>query len=234
MHDRPEPSKDYYAILGVLPTAEAEEIASAFRALARTYHPDVRPEDETAASHFKRINEAYEILSDPAKRRHYDRQEARRQAHQAEPTRPPVWPKDMAAAFGPRQQSQGDRSWDEIDQLLGALWGGYGRENAGRRDVGIEDVDVWVDVTLLPEEVMQGGRYDFTLTLEESCWACHARGQMMGRACPDCSGRGILRYRRPLVIHIPPGIRAGSVLRIPGGGKSASGDLYLRVRVRPY
>ncbi|MFM6529859.1 MAG: DnaJ domain-containing protein, partial [Dolichospermum sp.] len=64
--------KDYYAILGITKTATSEEIKQAFRKLARKYHPDVNPNNKQAEAKFKEVNEAYEVLSDPDKRKKYD------------------------------------------------------------------------------------------------------------------------------------------------------------------
>ena len=64
--------KDYYSVLGVSRTAEADEIKKAFRKLARKYHPDVNPGDKAAEAKFKEVSEAYEVLSDPEKRQKYD------------------------------------------------------------------------------------------------------------------------------------------------------------------
>ena len=64
--------KEYYEVLGVPRTATADEIKKAYRTLARKYHPDVNPDDPTAEDKFKELNEAYEVLSDPEKRKRYD------------------------------------------------------------------------------------------------------------------------------------------------------------------
>ena len=69
----PPTTKDHYQTLGIKRTASAKEIKSAFRSLARKYHPDTNAGDVAAEDHFKEINEAYEVLSDPAERKLYDR-----------------------------------------------------------------------------------------------------------------------------------------------------------------
>lgn len=78
-------SKDYYRTLGIARTAQADEIKKAFRGLARQYHPDTHPNDKEAERKFKEINEAYEVLSDPDKRRQYDRYGANWQRFQTSP-----------------------------------------------------------------------------------------------------------------------------------------------------
>src|SRR5215472_1841611 len=82
--------KDYYDVLGVSRTASADEIKKAFRKLARKYHPDVNPKDKTAEEKFKDINEAYEVLSDPEKRKRYDQLGPNWKAG-ADFTPPPGW-----------------------------------------------------------------------------------------------------------------------------------------------
>ena len=95
--------KDYYAVLGVKKDATEKEIRQAFRRLARQYHPDVNPNNKEAEEHFKEINEAYEVLSDPEKRQRYDEMGAdweRYQQYQQAPTAGRSGLQDAAHANG--------------------------------------------------------------------------------------------------------------------------------------
>lgn len=231
--------KSYYAILGVAPTAALDEIKAAFRTLARRYHPDVRPEDEGAVAEFKRINEAYEVLSNPAKRRHYDQLEAHRRAKEAEDTHPAAWPKDTIAPFGvPVGLDPRDWIWSRLDPQAGVQFEDYGVERAQEPTRHRPELDVQADLVLAPEEAAQGGECAFVLNREVACEECDGRGVVMGWGCPSCYGSGFVARRRPLEIDIPPGVQNGAVLRLRGAGKAlpdanAVGDLYLRVRIRP-
>src|SRR5437870_13065650 len=91
--------RDYYETLGVSKTATEDEIRSAFRKLARKYHPDVAKDKKAAEEKFKRINEAYEVLSDPDKRKKYDQVGARWREYES-------WQRAQAAAGAQGQQQQ--------------------------------------------------------------------------------------------------------------------------------
>src|SRR5579885_3504409 len=92
--------KDYYRILGVSEHADEKGIRQAFRKLARQYHPDVNPGDKLAEERFKEINEAYEVLSDPAKRQKYDEMRRYRQQYGH-------WPEEPAGAAAGEQEGSG-------------------------------------------------------------------------------------------------------------------------------
>lgn len=195
--------KNHYAILGVEPTATSDEISSAFRNLARQYHPDMRPEDEAASAHFKRINEAYEVLSDPAKRRHYDRREGLLRPHRDSAGRSSVWPKEP---LGPSD------AWPELDiqaELIltpeEAAWGG-----------------VCQCVVNLDEPCEEcGGR---GMVLRWGCPTCYGSGfvqrhrPLEADLPPGMRDGSVLQLR-------------GAGISLPGS--PVAGDLFLRVRVRP-
>lgn len=231
--------KSYYTILGVAPTASLDEIKAAFRDLARRYHPDRCPEDEAATAEFKRASEAYEILSDPAKRRRYEQLETRRRAKETEDTTPAAWAKEAVSPFDvPAGLDQRDWFWTRLRPFVDARFQSRGAappRETGRPGV---DLDVQADLVLAPEEAARGGACAFVLNVDEPCEECDGRGVVMGGGCPACYGCGLVPRHRPLEIDIPPGMRNGSVLRLRGAGKAlpeadAVGDLYLRVRIRP-
>jgi DnaJ-class molecular chaperone len=212
--------KDYYGVLGVNKQATAKDIQKAYRRLARQYHPDVNPNKPEAEERFKEINEAYEVLSDPEKRRQYDEMGANWERYrQYQPytrereaagagvrgrTYQRMNPEDMADIFG-------DES--PFSSFFDTFFGGGAAPRAGapRRGRG-QDVEATVEVTL--EEAAHGGTRRVRLA--------------------DDSGQP-----REIEVKIPPGVRDGTRIRVAGqGGEGqaggARGDLYLIIHVRPH
>jgi len=213
--------KDYYLILGVSRTATSEEIDAAFRKLARKYHPDLRPEEEDAAAQFKSAAEAHEVLSNVEKRREYDRAHGRRKR------RVTVGPGDQGsrARHEPETVFQG---WTKTP------WAGAGRPEVAPR--GPSDVEA--ELRLVPEEAARGGPMDVRISVSQPCSACDGQGHTPNGSCAACEGQGTVWRCRLLRLRLPPGLRDGTVLCVAGCGNAASpdaasGDLYLRVRVRP-
>lgn len=222
--------KDYYRILGVPRTASGEEIKKAYRRLARKYHPDVNPGSKAAEEKFKEINEAYAVLSDPERRRRYDQlgadwprwsqwEQARRQAG--------------AAGFGrPGAGAEGDFSeffrtfFSDLGLDLGQLfaraagrsgrtfvwssapgWSGGWSGSAGERP---------------PEggaDPQEAGAVEVTL------------GEVARGTARQVEVRTVFGSQR-LEVKIPPGVKDGQLLRLPGG--AGGQDVYLRVRVQPH
>jgi len=222
--------KDYYKILGVDRNASQKDIQQAYRKLARTYHPDVNPGDTTAEEKFKEINEANEVLSDPEKRKEYDKLSSYYQQYGQ-------WP----GSFGARGAAGGNgqraryqyrtMSEEDLQDLFGSaspfsdffetFFGSgvsgatRGRTRTARRTPGEayaparQDVESDVEVTLA--EAYRGATRVLSLTE------------------PD--GR-----TRRLEVKIPAGVEDGARIRIAGQGPqgaSGRGDLYLRVHVVP-
>lgn len=198
--------RDYYEILGVARTASAEEIRSAFRKKAREYHPDVAKDKEKGAEKFKELNEAYEVLSDPAKRAKYD------QMGREVPGGGFAW-QGASGQAGPDMEEfhfGGTGYSDFFEHLFGGTGGGGFRGPQGRR-MARRGADIEGDLMVTLEEALRGSTREVTLQ----------------------RGAGKTETYR---VRIPAGVREGQRIRLAGKGESgrsggASGDLYLRVRL---
>jgi curved DNA-binding protein len=226
--------KDYYSTLGVAKAASEKEIKQAFRKLARKFHPDVNPGDKAAEARFKEINEAYEVLGDPAKRKKYDELGANwrmyEQAQQQGAANPFA---GFNAQYGPGQGG-GFRTMtqEEMEELFGDanpfsdffttfFGGGFGEETGGGRRAGAR----------AGRGRQRRGRdveHELDLTLEE---AYHGTTRRLSLKHDG--------HARTVDVRIPPGVGDGSRVRVSGEGEqgsggSTSGDLYLRVRLAPH
>jgi molecular chaperone DnaJ len=235
--------KDYYAILGVARSADDKAIKSAYRRLARKYHPDVAKGKDAAGDRFKEISEAYEVLSDPEKRRRYD-------------TLGPDW--QRFAQQGPSGHPGGVRmeygEAGDFSEFFRTIFGDLGARGAGRSDGGgpinLEDLlrgasgrqstrgqDVQANVTISLEDAYSGARKTFGFEVEEPCATCHGAGHVGGKPCATCHGGGWEHRRQDVDVKIPAGVRTGQKVRVAGeGGPGARGrgDLYLIVTVAPH
>ncbi|HTZ21280.1 MAG TPA: DnaJ C-terminal domain-containing protein [Opitutaceae bacterium] len=210
--------QDYYETLGVPRTASAEEIKQAFRKLARLHHPDVAKNKAAGEAKFKEINEAYEVLGDPEKRRRYDELGAN-------------WQDSGGGTPGPARAPQGEPAFefdgtgfsDFFESFFGGGRGGFGRfrQPAGREEdeeesFAYQGQDVEADLLVTLEEALRGARRKVTLR----------------RPAMDGEAERTNTYQ----VRIPPGVREGQRIRLAGQGGTgmgggAAGDLYLRVRL---
>lgn len=229
--------KDYYETLGVPRDATEEQIKQAYRRLARKYHPDVNPGDKEAEERFKEINEAYEVLSDPEKRRKYD-------------ALGPNW--KAGADFTPPPGTGAFRfEYGDLGDLFGegGRFGGFsdffrimfgGMPRAGRDFVfAARGADVESEVTLTLEEAHRGVSRTLSIPLEEPCQSCRGAGIRDKKPCPACRGSGWRTSIDQFTVNIPRGVRDGSVIRVAGRGSGGfgggeRGDLYLRIRLLPH
>ncbi len=215
--------KDYYQTLGVGKDASDKEIKKSFRRLARQYHPDVNPENPQAEERFKELNEAYEVLSDPEKRRKYDQLGAdwQRFQHSGGRAGDYDWSRWAAGQAGDRVNVRYG-SPEDLEDLFGAggspfsdffsqvFGGGRGAPGTGRqyemRPRRGQDLEQPVEISL--EEAYHG------------------------------AARMLQKDGQRLEVRIPPGARTGTRVRMSGEGGSGAaggpaGDLYLRVVVLP-
>ena len=240
--------RDYYEVLGVSKSATEAEIKSAFRKLAKQYHPDVNKEKD-AEEKFKEVQEAYAVLSDENKRRQYDQF-----GHAAFSGNGGAG----GAGFGGFDFSGFDVN---LDDILGSMFGsGFGFSNSSRRNSKVRGEDVLYHMNLTFEEAVFGCEKDIkvdtsvkcedcdgkgghdemtcdmchgsgTITSEQrtmfgsflsktTCTNCNGRGKTFKRRCTTCNGKGNIRKNRTITVKVPSGIDTGMRLRVSGKGEA--------------
>jgi len=215
--------KDYYEILGVSRTASSDEIKSAFRKLARKYHPDVAKDKKAGEIKFKEINEAYEVLGDPENRKKYDQLGENWNAQGVPPSGGQGFPRQPAGEdFSQEFHFEGTGFSDFFEQFFGRgqNFGGFsagGRRSSSRPPGGMrhgQDVEGAILVTL--EEAMQGSIRPISFQTIDP-----ATGEVRTES---------------FKVRIPKGALEGQIIRVPGKGEAGvgggeAGHLFLRVRL---
>ena len=240
--------KDYYEILGVPRTASEADIKKAFRKLAREYHPDVAKNKKQAEEKFKDLNEAYEVLGDPQKRKKYD-ELGPNWSSGSEFRAPPGWESYSGAGGFPGRGPRGEEFEfhfggtgfsDFFEQLFGSRGGrgggGFGRPGGvAEEDLAERGRDIEGDIMVTLEEAMRGSVRSVTVRRGVACEHCGGTGQRARHACNVCGGTGQVTKTETYQVKIPAGVSEGQRLRVAGRGEAgqgggAAGDLYLRVR----
>ncbi len=256
--------KNYYDVLGVKKDATEEEIKTAYRRLAKQYHPDLHPGDETCAEKFREINEANEVLSDKQKRAAYDYE----QEH------PDMGGMGGMGGFGGFSGTGFTGFSDIFDSIFSGFGGGMRRNTDGE--------DINLELTLSFMDAAKGCRREISYMRNEPCPACRGTGAkggtayktcqkcggkgqvrivqetMFGRTvrtgpcpdcggrgkiitdkCPDCRGKGVVRRETKVTLDIPAGVDTSSTLTKRGYGQAATeggaaGDLVIGFRIEPH
>ena len=228
--------KDYYQILGVPKDTAEKDVKSAYRKLARKWHPDVNPTNKKVAEEkFKDIQEAYEVLGDPAKRKKYDALGSNWQqaAHQAEQHRQyRTQQGDFNVNFGNGNAAGGPTGFSDFFE---AFFSGIGKRGGATFSQRGQDLETTVDLSL--REAHEGGRKVVTLQAEDACTRCNGTGTLRGtHICAQCHGTGRILTTKKFDVNVPKGVREGQRIRLAGQGGAgigggAPGDLYLVVRL---
>ena len=223
--------------MGVPKNAAEKDIKSAYRKLARKWHPDANPKNpKEAEEKFKEISEAYEVLGDPEKRKKYD-------------VLGPNW--QQAAQQAEQQRRYRTHDGQEFEFDLGGGPGGPSGfsdffdiffSGVGRRQTaqgpGIarrgQDLETTIELGL--RDVYQGGTKSIALQIDDVCPGCHGTGTQAGRLCPQCHGTGRVLLSKRFEVTIPKGIGDGQRIRLAGQGGAGinggpNGDLYLIVKL---
>ncbi|OGO14202.1 MAG: hypothetical protein A2Z02_01875 [Chloroflexi bacterium RBG_16_48_7] len=240
--------KDYYNVLGVPRNAVDKDIKAMYRKLARKYHPDVNPGDKAAEARFKEINEAFEILSDPDKRKKYDQYgsdfdnaeafaRAQQQARQQQQYRTYNRGGGGGQPFTTFETSDMGDLNEVFESLFKGGFGGSGARTGGRRAPRRgQDLEHGIELTL--EEVFNGTKRVLELQSEQVCPVCQGVGRIKNSACSQCGGAGRIIKPRRLEVKIPAGVKDGSKVRVAGEGNAGvggpNGDLYLVVKIVPH
>ena len=253
--------RDYYEVLGVDRGANEQQLKSAYRKLAKEFHPDRNPGDAKAEQNFKEANEAYEVLKDQQKRAAYDQF-----GHGA------FEGGGGPGGFGPEFAHSME---DIFENFFGDIMGGRrGQRDRSGRERG-SDLRYNMDITL--EEAFSGKTAEIRVptsvvcddctgsgakpgssprtcgncggygkvrasqgffTIERTCHVCQGRGVVIDDPCPKCSGAGRVNKERTLSVNIPAGVEDGTRIRLAGEGEAGlragpAGDLYIFLSIQP-
>jgi molecular chaperone DnaJ len=237
-----------YDTLGVKKGASADEIKKAYRKLARQYHPDANQGDKAAEERFKQVQTAYDVLSDPDKRKAYDR----------------FGSTNGRPGPGGPNVDFGNFEWSgDLGDILGGIFGNVGgpaRGGRGRaRSQAVRGADVETEVRLSFEDSLKGAEAKVPVELTVACSQCGGTGAEPGTSpviCPECNGRGVVsesqglfalsqpcprcrgngtviekpcskchgsgreRRRRTFTVKIKPGVKDGTKIRLKGKGEA--------------
>jgi molecular chaperone DnaJ len=247
-------AKDFYNVLGVSRDAPAEEIKKAYRKLARENHPDRNPDNPEAENRFKEIQEAYDTLSDPEKRKQYDAGGI------------------FSGLGGGRSPFGGGGGFSDIGDIFSSVFGrGRGQPQT------IRGSDLETEVRLSFDQAVNGTQISVTVpkldrcstcggsgakpgsspqvcsrcggrgidaqsqgffSISQPCPQCGGTGEVIDDPCETCGGSGVTRQSKRLRVNIPPGVREGTRIRLAGKGEAGPrggppGDLYVTTRVTP-
>lgn len=249
----------YYEILEISKSADGSEIKKAYRSMAKKYHPDKNPGDESAEEKFKYINEAYQVLSDDQKRQVYDR----------------YGKEGLQGGMG-GQSRGGFSGFDDLGSIFEEMFsGGFGSGTRSRQRGPKQkyDLDLSIEMTIDFKEAVFGcskevsykykdlcttcegtGAKDKKLktctscdgqgqvytrqgfmTFSQTCPVCHGEGKMVEKKCPDCKGKGYEEKEETVTVDVPAGIDSENRLRVPSKGNigfgAQQGDLYITFHV---
>ena len=239
-------NKNYYAILGVTELCTEQELKSAYRKLARKWHPDIAGNTTEVVTKFKEINEAYEILSDKVKREEFDRinryyNYSSTKKTETKTTTKPDFKNTKEQKHEDKKTSEKKFNWEEFlskykeyakkfnndDKINDAVR--YGNKTRGK--------DINTDIEISISEAINGTTKVINMLNTQICQKCGGRKFVNGALCSHCNGNGETSDYKRFTVKIPAGIKNNSKIRLSGEGEKGlnggkNGDLYITVHIK--
>lgn len=247
--------KNYYEILEVSSSATTAEIKTAYRKLARKYHPDIN-KNADAIEKFKEITSAYEVLSNPQKRNEYNilngifAEEEKTTYSQSSNSNSSNTHKETSTnnktAYKTNNQKSGgvnskksqrkSNKFSIIKSLRYFLAKLKKEERAKANRKPQKGQDIRTDITITPEEVITGSKRVINVLTTRTCPVCFGHRFVNGGKCSECGGKGEVSHRKRITVTIPKGIKDGAKLRLKNEGGTGlnggpNGDLYINVKI---
>ena len=232
-------NKNYYEILEIPPEAETAQIKTAYRKLARKYHPDINKTPD-AIEIFKQITKAYETLSDKEKRKQYDIINGIFKTEQTPPPQPEKQEEKTVSKqtqkTEPKKPAAPKKEFSlcRLFKYWNAKFQKHKRsENLKKPQKG---QNISTDITITPEEVITGSKRIINVLTTQTCPMCYGHKFVNDGKCTNCNGTGEISKRKRITVTIPKGIKDGAKLRLKGEGASghnggANGDLYINIKI---
>ena len=215
--------KDYYQLLGIPRNESAAGIRAAYRDLAKQCHPDIS--GEPAAGRFREILEAYQVLSDPARRKRYNHELAESERTLASSVLRP-WVEPIVSQ-APSIFSNPENIRPAFDELFDRYFRNYTGISIPKSE---HEEGLNIEIVLTTDEASRGGVLPVAVPVYERCPVCFGTGEDWFFQCLECHAQGMIERREILHVRIPPGIRPGTVIELPLRGLGVH-NFYLRVHL---
>jgi DnaJ-class molecular chaperone len=225
-------AKSYFAILGISSGATADEVRSAYRRLAKEFHPD---HYSGGSERFQEVQEAYSVLGNNRRRRRYE-QSIRKVSPKArlrrtdypepEPLIPEQQPVDLGEVSPVRSFHSFTPSFDEIFDRLWSNFADLAQPKSGRVQ------NLTLEVTLTPEQARRGGNARIMVPAQAFCPTCRGHGGVGFYECARCAGEGVISGEMPIAVSFPPGLTKDHAVMIPLD-RFGIRDVHVTVLFRP-
>lgn len=230
--------KNYYSILGVTPDSTDAEIKSAYRKLARKYHPDINP---YGTAQFKDITEAYDVLSDSKKRMQYDTLNG---FFKSAPKQEKQYTSSKQAHGEYKKQASAEKhtepktSKDDFSKKINDIFEEFSKPKPKKTKLNPKrGDDLFEDISITVRDAINGGERIINVMHSSECPNCRGRKFINGALCPVCKGTGEKLEHKKINVKIPKNVKNGTKLRVPKEGAPGvyggeSGDLYLKIKIQ--